>query len=43
MLAFVLKTVAKRKPVTRAETDRFVKQGWREADVFDAVVTARTT
>lgn len=37
MLAFVLKTVAERKPVTRAEIDRLVKQGWSESDVFDAV------
>jgi len=38
MLAFVLKTVAERKPVTRAEIDKLVKQGWSESAVFDAVV-----
>lgn len=37
MLAFVLKTVAERKPVTRAEIDKLKKLEWSESDVFDAV------
>lgn len=37
MLAFVLKTVAERKPVTRPEIDKLKKLGWSESDVFDAV------
>jgi len=37
MLAFVLKTVAERKPVTRPEIDKLQKLGWSESDVFDAV------
>ncbi len=37
LLAFVLKTVAERKPVTRAEIEQLKKLGWSEADVFDAV------
>jgi alkylhydroperoxidase family enzyme len=37
LLAFVLKTVAERKPVTRAEIDKLKKLGWSESDVLDAV------
>jgi alkylhydroperoxidase family enzyme len=37
MLAFVLKTVAERKSVTRPEIDKLAKLGWSESDVFDAV------
>lgn len=37
MLAFVLKTVAERKPVTRAEVEELKKLEWSESDVFDAV------
>jgi alkylhydroperoxidase family enzyme len=37
MLAFVLKTVSERKPVTRTEVDKLKKLGWSESDVFDAV------
>jgi len=37
MLAFVLKAVAERKPVTRTEIDALKKFDWSESDVFDAV------
>ncbi len=37
LLMFVLKTVAERQPVTRAEIDKLRKLGWNEADVLDAV------
>ncbi len=37
MLAFVLKTVAERKPVTRAEIGQLKKLGWSESDVLDGV------
>ena len=37
LLAFVLKSVADRKPVTRAEIAGLKKFGWSEGDVFDAV------
>jgi alkylhydroperoxidase family enzyme len=37
LLAFVLKTVAERKAVTRAEIVQLKKLGWNEADILDAV------
>lgn len=37
MLAFVLKAVAERKPVSRTEIDALKKFDWSESDVFDAV------
>ncbi len=37
LLAFVIKAVAERKPVTAAEIEGLKKFGWTEADVLDAI------